>query len=292
MFRITNLQTNQQETCQNRDELLSLINDRSVWTEDRGETITIQIDQLGEEGIILDSLSLSLPLESIVEEALSGFGFKREKKSFGFLKSNKQKKEKRTSVKKDKKLESIKSVEKPQNNLVEDRKDTEKMISKSVSDKPVKTRKSGFSSLVLTIVICLITIASIASIFLVQVQSKKINELENRIQLEEKQGKIEVFGRFFIANFYTGKSENIVDFLSSEMKTEGLELKKGVQAQSTIYESLTESQDIIQVTFVITTTEDSNNIKTIRMTLPVREEEKSMYGYVIVGKPIITGFAE
>lgn len=100
------------------------------------------------------------------------------------------------------------------------------MISKSVSDKPVKTRKSGFSSLVLTIVICLITIASIASIFLVQVQSKKINELENRIQLEEKQGKIEVFGRFFIANFYTGKSENIVDFLSSEMKTEGLELKK------------------------------------------------------------------
>ena len=57
------------------------------------------------------------------------------------------------------------------------------------------------------------------------------------------------------------------------MKTEGLELKKGVQAQSTIYESLTESQDIIQVTFVITTTEDSNNIKTIRMTLPVREEE-------------------
>jgi len=85
---------------------------------------------------------------------------------------------------------------------------------------------------------------------------------------------------------------NIVDFLSSEMKTEGLELKKGVQAQSTIYESLTESQDIIQVTFVITTTEDSNNIKTIRMTLPLREEEKSMYGYVIVGKPIITGFAE
>lgn len=292
MFRITNLQTNQQETCQNRDELLSLINDRSVWAEDRGETITIQIDQLGEEGVILDSLSLSLPLESIVEEALSGFGFKREKKPFGFLKSNKQKKEKRTSVKKDKKLESIKSVEKSQNNLVEDRKDTEKMISKSVSDKPVKTRKSGFSSLVLTIVICLITIASIVSISLVQIQSKKINELENRIQLEEKQGKIEVFGRFFIANFYTGKSENIVDFLSSEMKTEGLELKKGVQAQSTIYESLTESQDIIQVTFVITTTEDSNNIKTIRMTLPVREEEKSMYGYVIVGKPIITGFAE
>ena len=84
MFRITNLQTNQQETCQNRDELLSLINDRSVWTEDRGETITIQIDQLGEEGVILDSLSLSLPLESIVEEALSGFWFKRRKKSFGF----------------------------------------------------------------------------------------------------------------------------------------------------------------------------------------------------------------
>ena len=62
------------------------------------------------------------------------------------------------------------------------------MINKSVSDKPVKTRKLRFGSLVLTIVICLITIASIASLSLVQVQSKKINELENRIQLEEKQG--------------------------------------------------------------------------------------------------------
>ena len=140
------------------------------------------------------------------------------------------------------------------------------MINKSVSDKPVKTRKLRFGSLVLTIVICLITIASIASLSLVQVQSKKINDLENRIQLEEKQGKIEVFGRFFIANFFTGKSENIVDFLSSEMKTEGLELKKGVQAQSTIYESLTESQDIIQVTFVITTTEDLTLSQVFRVT--------------------------
>ena len=86
------------------------------------------------------------------------------------------------------------------------------MISKSVSDKPVKTRKSGFSSLVLTIVICLITIASIAQYFLFKFNLRKSMSLKIGYNLKRKQGKIEVFGRFFIANFYTGKSENIVDF--------------------------------------------------------------------------------
>lgn len=85
MFKITNTQTQQQELCQNRDELLSLINEKSVWAEDRGEIIKLQVEQLGEESKILDSLNLTLPLESIVEEAFSGFGFKKEKKSFSFL---------------------------------------------------------------------------------------------------------------------------------------------------------------------------------------------------------------
>ena len=94
MFKITNTQTQQQELCQNRDELLSLINEKSVWAEDRGEFLKLQVEHLGEESKILDSLNLTLPLESIVEEAFSGFGFKKEKKSFSFLNRGKGKKSK------------------------------------------------------------------------------------------------------------------------------------------------------------------------------------------------------
>ena len=94
MFKITNTQTQQQEFCQNRDELLSLINEKSVWAEDRGEFLKLQVEHLGEESKILDSINLTLPLESIVEEAFSGFGFKKEKKSFSFLNRGKGKKSK------------------------------------------------------------------------------------------------------------------------------------------------------------------------------------------------------
>lgn len=92
MFRITNIQTRVQETCTSRDELLSIINEQSVWAEDRSESVLLQLEQLAEDGSILDSITLSLPLQEIVEEALASFGLKREKKSFSLLQRNKSQK--------------------------------------------------------------------------------------------------------------------------------------------------------------------------------------------------------
>ena len=74
VFRITNIQTRVQETCTGRDELLSIINEQSVWAEDRSESVLLQLEQLAEDGSILDSITLSLPLQEIVEEALASFG--------------------------------------------------------------------------------------------------------------------------------------------------------------------------------------------------------------------------
>ena len=127
---------------------------------------------------------------------------------------------------------------------------------------------------------------------LLQKQNRKIVELENRISLEEKQGKIEVVGRFFIANYYSGKSDNLVNFLNKDLKLKGVEAKKGSQLQSTIYESLSEVDNIIYVTFVVTTKEENSNIKTVRLTLPFEVSEGSTYGYVLVDQPKISNFTE
>lgn len=312
MFKITNTQTQQQELCQNRDELLSLINEKSVWAEDRGEFLKLQVEHLGEESKILDSLNLTLPLESIVEEAFSGFGFKKEKKSFSFLNRGKGKKSKEKVLTDQQTTETTSEQETPSTIAPPDSssnvpttsseefqvpKKTNKMrktkeVSQKKVEKQVKNKKLSLVSLIsLFLVICTIAF-SITTFMLLQKQNRKIVELENRISLEEKQGKIEVVGRFFIANYYSGKSDNLVNFLNKDLKLKGVEAKKGSQLQSTIYESLSEVDNIIYVTFVVTTKEENSNIKTVRLTLPFEVSEGSTYGYVLVDQPKISNFTE
>lgn len=318
MFRITNTQTRQQEMCQNRDELLSLINEKSVWAEDRGEILKLQVEHLGEESKILDSLNLTLPLESIVEEVFSGFGFKKEKKSFGFLNRGKGEKPKPKEKKSKEKVvtdqktvevsEDLSSKNIPSTIRVEKEESisskehrviqkTSKMqktkeVSQKKVEKQARNKKLSLVSLIsLFLVICTIGF-SITTFMLLQKQNGKITELENRISLEEKQGKIEVVGRFFIANYYSGKSDNLIKFFTKDSKLKGVEAKKGSQVQSTIYESLSEVDNIIYVTFVVTTLEENSNIKTVRLTLPFQAEEGSTYGYVLVDQPQISNFTE
>lgn len=312
MFKITNTQTQQQEFCQNRDELLSLINEKSVWAEDRGEFLKLQVEHLGEESKILDSLNLTLPLESIVEEAFSGFGFKKEKKSFSFLNRGKGKKSKEKTLTDQQTTEITSEQETPSpiappdsSSNVPSTSSEEFQVSqktnkiqktKKVSQKKVekqgRNKKLSLVSLIsLFLVICTIAF-SITTFMLLQKQNREIVELENRISLEEKQGKIEVVGRFFIANYYSGKSDNLVNFLNKDSKLKGLETPKGSQVQSTIYESLSEVDNTIYVTFVVTTKEENSNIKTVRLTLPFEVSEGSTYGYVLVDQPKISNFTE
>jgi hypothetical protein len=312
MFKITNTQTQQQELCQNRDELLSLINEKSVWAEDRGEFLKLQVEHLGEESKILDSLNLTLPLESIVEEAFSGFGFKKEKKSFSFLNRGKGKKSKEKVLTDQQTTETTSEQETPspiappdsslnvsstsseefQVSQKTNKIQKTKKVSQKKVEKQVKNKKLSLVSLIsLFLVICTIAF-SITTFMLLQKQNRKIVELENRISLEEKQGEIEVVGRFFIANYYSGKSDNLVNFLNKDSKLKGLEAPKGSQVQSTIYESLSEVDNTIYVTFVVTTLEENSKIKTVRLTLPFQVADGSTYGYVLVDQPQISNFTE
>lgn len=85
MFRITNIHTRVQENFNNRDDVLSAINEKSVRSADRGEEIILLLEQVSDEGTVLDTSSVTLPLQEIVEEALSNFGLKKEKKKFSLI---------------------------------------------------------------------------------------------------------------------------------------------------------------------------------------------------------------
>ena len=316
MFRLTNTQTKQQETYANRDELLANVNEKSVWAEDRRESFTLFLEQVAEDGSILDTMNLMLPLQAIVEEALAGFGLKREKKGFSLLQRNKsQTASFQEEPKKELKQEPTKPISAPPSSdnpfqvpqepaktiqptiPVEPQKveQQQKVNNKKIAPQPKEKQKSigliwkivAIGALGLSIGALAISPAQIA--ISNQKLTWQINQLEKRLADEEAQGQVEAVGRFFIANYYSGNQENITNFLSKKMKSEGVEIKSE-QLQSTIYEKQKVTKDIISVTFVVTTKGADDSIKTSRLTLPFKIDKKSVYGYVLDGQPKTSKF--
>lgn len=316
MFRLTNTQTKQQETYANRDELLANVNEKSVWAEDRRESFMLFLEQVAEDGSILDTMNLMLPLQAIVEEALAGFGLKREKKGFSLLQRNKsQTASFQEEPKKELKQEPTKPISAPPSSdnpfqvpqepaktiqptiPVEPQKveQQQKVNNKKIAPQPKEKQKSigliwkivAIGALGLSIGALAISPAQIA--ISNQKLTRQINQLEKRLADEEAQGQVEAVGRFFIANYYSGNQENITNFLSKKMKSEGVEIKSE-QLQSTIYEKQKVTKDIISVTFVVTTKGADDSIKTSRLTLPFKIDKKSVYGYVLDGQPKTSKF--
>ena len=316
MFRLTNTQTKQQETYANRDELLANVNEKSVWAEDRRESFMLFLEQVAEDGSILDTMNLMLPLQAIVEEALAGFGLEREKKGFSLLQRNKsQTASFQEEPKEELKQEPTKPISAPPSSdnpfqvpqepaktiqptiPVEPQKveQQQKVNNKKIAPQPKEKQKSigliwkivAIGALGLSIGALAISPAQIA--ISNQKLTRQINQLEKRLADEEAQGQVEAVGRFFIANYYSGNQENITNFLSKKMKSEGVEIKSE-QLQSTIYEKQKVTKDIISVTFVVTTKGADDSIKTSRLTLPFKIDKKSVYGYVLDGQPKTSKF--
>lgn len=258
MFRITNVQTRNQEMYDTRDELLSILNEKSVWAEDRHESFSLQLEQLAESGEVIDHFSITLPLQNIVEEALETFGQQREKKGFSLIKKKQKPKPlqlKAAPVSAPKKIKKLKPLQ---------------LLWK-----------------LLTLTSLAVALFALSYTFTLSSQN---NQLEKRLVLQESQGKVEVVARYFIANYFSGDSNRLTDFLSKNLKAEGIAAKKGEQIQSNIYESIEESKGIISVTFVVTLKGEDNQITSKRLILPFKKDSKSVYGYVLDGQPKFSSF--
>lgn len=98
MYKIINQLTNQEETFEHRDDLLSrleIINERMKSNRITG---TYQLYSLNPEGEILQELNLEIPFVGIIDQLLENFGTSVGKKKKGFLHFLAKHKEKNSSL--------------------------------------------------------------------------------------------------------------------------------------------------------------------------------------------------
>lgn len=119
-------------------------------------------------------------------------------------------------------------------------------------------------------------------------QSEKViylyQELKNTQNLVDKEHQIDVFSRYFLPNYYSGKKENLTDFLS-DGDAKYTVPKEGT-LQSVILEKLTYDSKTKEytVTYVLSVKE-GEKASSIRLSFSVETSKSSKYGYVITTEP-------
>ena len=109
-------------------------------------------------------------------------------------------------------------------------------------------------------------------------------ELKNTQNLVDKEHQIDVFSRYFLPNYYSGKKENLTDFLS-DGDAKYTVPKEGT-LQSVILEKLTYDSKTKEytVTYVLSVKE-GEKASSIRLSFSVETSKSSKYGYVITTEP-------
>lgn len=110
-------------------------------------------------------------------------------------------------------------------------------------------------------------------------------EQQNIQKLQAKEHAADVFGRFFIPNYYSGNKEALNPFLSSG------DAKYTQPEQAQVISNLLESVKLekdgsFTLTYVITfsTAEGVNKIK--RLSFGIKEDSKAEYGFLITSEPV------
>lgn len=281
MFQVTNTQTDKVLTIPDRDGLLSYINDQSVWAKDRKDTFNLEIHHVTSDGEILENKHIQLPLSGYVEEALAGFGLKKEKKRFSFgRKTSAQKPSNKQEGTKTDKQDLRMATSAPQK--------AEKV--KNGNRKKVRRSVSIFNlfGLVFTFIFILTGICA----FNYETTRLQLANIEQRLALQEEASKIEVVGRYFIATYYSGDSSRLTDYLSKDLKAEGVTVRENETLQSTMFESISQVKETFKITFVVQEATSDGTKKTVRLTLAFKEDKQSTYGYVLVRQPKYSSFTD
>ena len=281
MFRITNIHTRVQENFNNRDDVLSAINEKSVWSADRGEEIILLLEQLSDEGTVLDTSSVTLPLQEIVEEALSNFGLKKEKKKFSLIQKKKlgnSPEEQEPLLKKKQSLTM--PVSAPEKVSLQEK-------NSSLKNQDLTNKKVFYLPKLLMLCLTLLSlIFSILSFSLVLNHAHKI-EATNHSSVKTIQsfnkiesGESDVFCRYFLPNYFSGNDSHLKDFISSN----NISVQEAT-LQSVLLEKVSQRENKRQALTYVIALKEKDEVRTKRLTIFVKKAPSSRYGFEVVKQP-------
>ena len=109
-------------------------------------------------------------------------------------------------------------------------------------------------------------------------------EQQNLQKVQENEHAADVFGRFFIPNYYSGSKEALTPFLSNG------DARYTQPEQARIVSNLLESvklndDDSYTLTYVITSSNDAGETDTKRLSFGVKPDSKAEYGFLITSEP-------
>lgn len=131
-------------------------------------------------------------------------------------------------------------------------------------------------------------IGTISSATQLSKQSEQLTYLyqeeKNAQMVMKAEHQIDVFSRYFLPNYYSGKKENLVDFLS-DGDAKYTVPKEGT-LQSVILEKLTYDSKTKQynVSYVLSVKE-GDTVSNIRLSFVVKASKGSKYGYIVTTEP-------
>ena len=119
-------------------------------------------------------------------------------------------------------------------------------------------------------------------------QSEKVNflyqEQKNTQLLVSTKNEVDVFSRYFLPSYYSGKKENLVDFLS-EGDAKFTKPKEGI-LQSVILEKLNYDSETQRYTVsYILSVKRGDKSSSVRLTFDVKASDSSKYGFVVETEP-------
>ena len=119
-------------------------------------------------------------------------------------------------------------------------------------------------------------------------QSEKVNflyqEQKNTQLIISTKNEVDVFSRYFLPSYYSGKKENLVDFLS-EGDAKFTKPKEGI-LQSVILEKLNYDSETQRYTVsYILSVKRGDKTSSVRLTFDVKASDSSKYGFVVETEP-------
>ncbi|MFC3928843.1 hypothetical protein ACVR05_04695 [Streptococcus caprae] len=109
-------------------------------------------------------------------------------------------------------------------------------------------------------------------------------ELKSTQKLVDEEHQIDVFSRYFLPNYYSGKKENLVDFLS-DGDAKYTVPKEGT-LQSVILEQLTYDLKMKEYTpTYVLSVKEGEKASSIRLSFTVKKSDSAKYGYIVMAEP-------